>query len=141
MIKLPRLSRLIAKNIKNASTSFKLRFLTQFSTISRLQMLSECGNGRGTLWNREKRERGCLDSSIGLKSQLGCLQRRRTSLFKGFLIVTVQSLRSTVTMKHPRWIVLENVAIVGSEMEGPDASLEMRYKWHAISLLGSRSNG
>ena len=81
MIKLPRLSRLIAKNIKNASTSFKLRFLTQYSTKSRLQMLRECGNGRGTLWNREKRERVYLKSSIGLKSQLGCLESSKYILF------------------------------------------------------------
>ena len=91
----------------------------------------------------ESREtRGRVSRPLNLiEIQLECLQRRRTSLFKGFFIVTVRSFRSTVMMKRPRWIVSKNVAIVGSEMEGPDASLEMRYKTHVISLLGSRSNG
>ena len=44
-------------------------------------------------------------------------------------------------MKRPRWTVSKNIAIVGFEMEGPDASLEMRYKNAPISLLGSRSDG
>ena len=44
-------------------------------------------------------------------------------------------------MKDPRWTISENITIVGSEMEGPDASLEMRYKNAPISLLGSRSDG
>ena len=54
--------------------SFKLRFLTQFSTKSRLQMLRECGNESRIGWNREKRERGVSRQSIGLKSQLGCFR-------------------------------------------------------------------
>ena len=91
----------------------------------------------------ESREmRGMVSRQLNLiEIQLECLQRRRTSLFKGFFIVTVRSFRLMVTMKRPRWIVSENVAIVGYEMEGPNASLEMRYKTHAILLLGSRSNG
>ena len=65
----------------------------------------------------------------------------KTHRFIGFWGVTVRSKRSTVTMKRPRWTVSENIAIVGSEMEGPDASLEMHYKNALISLLRSRSDG
>ena len=43
--------------------------------------LRGCGNERGRGWNQEKRERGCLDSSIGLKSQLGCLQTMKNKSF------------------------------------------------------------
>ena len=46
-----------------------------------------------------------------------------------------------VTINGPRWTVFRNVAFVGSEMEGPDSSLDMRYKNAPILLLGSRSDG
>ena len=49
-----------------------------------------------------------------IEIQLEYIQRRRTSLFKGNLGVTVRSFRSTVTMKRPRWTVSENIMAVGS---------------------------
>ena len=59
----------------------------------------------------------------------------------GLLIVIVRSKRSTVKMKRSTMDCFKNVVIVGSEMKGPDASLEMRYNNASISLLGSRSDG
>ena len=47
----------------------------------------------------------------------------------------------TVTINGPRWTVFGNFGSVGSEMEGPDSSLDMCYKNAPILLLGSRSDG
>ena len=79
---------------------FKLRFLTIYSTKSRFQELRGCGNGRGTRWNREKREGRCIDSSNRLNSNSDAYKCRRTSCFIGHLGVTVRSKRSTVTMER-----------------------------------------
>ena len=51
-------------------------------------------------------------------------------------IETIDGYDETSTMDR-----FGNIAIVGSEMEGPDVSLEMRYKTHGIALLGLRSDG
>ena len=50
-------------------------------------------------------------------------------------IVSIDGYNETSTIDRFR-----NIVIVGSEMEGPDASVEMRYKTRCIALLGSRSD-
>ena len=127
--------------MKNAKIRFKLQFLPSYAAKSRFQRLRECGNGRGTRWNREIREEWCLHRSIWIDFNSDAYKRWRTSLYIGLLIVTVWSKRSTVTINGPRWTVFGNVASVGSEMEGPDSSRDMRYKNAPILLLGSRSDG
>ena len=107
--------------MKNAKRRFKLRFLPSYAAKSRFQRLRECGNGRGTRWNREIREEWCLDRSIWIDFNSDAYKTWRTSLFIGGLIVTVRSKRSTVTINGPRWTVFQNFAIVGLKMDGPDA--------------------
>ena len=119
----------------------KRRFLLIYSTKSQTQMLRRCGNECRTQWDQETREGGCLNRSIALISNSNDLQIGGTPRFIGIFGITVRSKRSTVTMKRSTVDCFGNIAIVGSEMEGLDASFEMRYKTHWIAPLGSRSGG
>ena len=75
--------------------------------------------------------RGEVSRQINLLiSNSNALQFGRTLCFIGHLGVTVRSKRSTITMKWSTVDRFRNFTIVGSEMEGPDASFEMRYKRH-----------
>ena len=51
-------------------------------------------------------------------------------------IVSIDGYNETSKMDH-----FGNIAIVGSEMEGPDASLERRYKTLCIMPIRLRSGG
>ena len=116
--------------MKNAIVEFKLRFLLRLSTKSRFQTLRGCGNECRRGWNRETREGRCLNISIGLIFILNALESERTSLFIQVLGVTVQSKRSTVTMKRSIVDRFDYIAAVGSLMEHPDEAVEKRYKTH-----------
>ena len=126
--------------MKNAIVEFKLRFFLRLSTKSRFQTLHGCGNECRRGWNRKTREGRCLNRSIGLISNSNALQIGGTSLFLGYLGVTVRSKRSTVTMKRSIMDRFDYVAVVGSLMESPDEAVEMHFKTHSITPLESRSD-
>ena len=107
-------------NTKNVTTSFKRRFLPQFSAKSQLLPLRGCEIERERGRTREKQEREVSRQSILLNSHSDAYKTWRTSLFIGGLIVTVRSKRSTVTINGSRWTVFQNVAIVGLKMDGTD---------------------
>ena len=72
---------------------------------------------------------------------LECLSNRKNPLFyrafgRNRLIISIDGYDEMSTMNR-----FGNIAIVGSEREGLDASLKMRYTTHCIALLGSRSDG
>ena len=129
------------KNTKNAKRRSKRRFLLIYSTKSRSQGLRRCGNESRTRWDREKRERRCLNRSIALISNSNALQIGRTSCFIGHLGVIVRSKRSTVTMKRSTVDRFKNIVADRSRSTIWMRSDEMRYKMHVISLLGSRFDG
>ena len=128
MIKLTRLIPLMVENWKNVIVEFRLWFLLRLSTKSQFQTLRGCANECRRGWNREIREGRCLNRSIGLISNSNALKIGRTCLFIGYLGVTVWSKRSTVMMKRSIMDCFEHIAAVGSSMEGPDETVDKRYK-------------
>ena len=118
----------IVENAKNAILEFKLRFLLRLSTKSRFQTLRGCGNERRRGWNWETQEGRCLNRSIRLISNSNTLQIGRTCLFIRYLGVTIRSKRSAVTMKRSIVDRFKHIAAVGSSMEGPDETVDKRYK-------------
>ena len=86
--------------------------------------------------------RGEVSRQINLLiSNLNALEFGRTHRFIVDLGVTVRSKRSTLTMKRSILDRFEYVVSVGSPMEGPDDSFEMRFKTLCIAPLRSRSSG
>ena len=90
--------------------------------------------------SRETCKDGVLTVNL-IDSCLDVLERRRTCPFIGRKFITVRSKRSTVTITVHDGPFSENVAIVGSRMEGPYLSRDVRYKNAPFSPLGSRSDG
>ena len=126
--------------MKNAIVEFKVSFLLRLSTKSRFQTLRGCGNECRRGWDREIPGGRCLNRSIRLISNSNALQIEGTSLFIGYLGATVQSKRSTVTMKRSIVDHFDYVVAVGSLMERLDEAVEMRYKTHLIAAVGSQSD-
>ena len=127
--------------MKNAIVEFKLRFFLRLWTKSRFQTLRGCGNECRRGWNRETQEGRCLNRSIGLISNSNALEIRGTSLFIGYLGITVRSKLLMVTMK---WSIVDRfdyVASVGSLMERLDEAVEMCYKTPKSAPFESRSDG
>ena len=120
------LSLSITENKKNASVTFKWRFLLRFSTKSWLQRLRRCVNGRGTRWNQEKWEWRCLDSSIRLNSQLGCLQSSKNRSFYSIFgrnrpIVLIDGYNGTVHRGPFRKSLSRSILINGQDEAWWDA--------------------
>ena len=66
----------------NAKREFKRRFFPIYAAKSRFQGLRECGNGRGTQWNREIREEWCLDRSIWIDFNSDAYKREEHIVYR-----------------------------------------------------------